>query len=60
MFSRKITYQLLIAFTGIIYILYNIFLQPIISAVVDSYIIFPTTLCLFLFFAYMYFKVEKR
>ncbi|OZT12756.1 hypothetical protein CHN50_10005 [Priestia aryabhattai] len=60
MFSRKITYQVLIAFTGIIYMLYNHYLQPTVSAVVDSYIIFPTMLCLFLFFAYMYFKVEKR
>lgn len=60
MFNRKITYQVLIVFTGITYLLYNYFLQSIVSTAVDSYIIFPTTLCLLLFFAYMYFKVEKK
>jgi hypothetical protein len=60
MFTKKRTYQILIAIIGIALIIYNYTLKSSVSEATDSYIIFPVSVVLFLFFAFMYIKLDKK
>jgi len=60
MFSKKRTYQILIAIIGIAYIIYNYTLKSSVSETTDSYIIFPISIALLLLFALMYIRLDKK
>lgn len=60
MFTKKRTYQILIAIAGIAYIIYSYTLKPSVSEAADSYIIFPVSIALLLIFAFMYIKLDKK
>jgi len=60
MFSKKRTYQILIAIVGISFVIYNYTLKSSVSEQTDFYIIFPISIALFLLFAFMYIKIDKK
>jgi len=60
MFAKKRTYQILIAIIGFAYVVYNYTLKSSVSEVTNSYIIFPVSIALLLFFAFMYIKLDKK
>ncbi|MED3932861.1 hypothetical protein ABEY43_28350 [Priestia megaterium] len=60
MFSKKRTYQILIAIVGIAFVIYNYTLKSSVSEATDSYIIFPISIVLLLLFAFMYVKIDKK
>lgn len=60
MFSKKRTYQILIAIVGVSFVIYNYTLKSSVSEQTDSYIIFPISIALFLLFAFMYIKLDKK
>jgi len=60
MFSKKRTYQILIAIVGISSVIYNYTLKSNVSEEADSYIIFPISIALLLLFAFMYIKLDKK
>ncbi|PFK03303.1 hypothetical protein CJ194_03985 [Priestia megaterium] len=60
MFSKKRTYQILIAIVGISFVIYNYTLKSSVSEQTDFYIIFPISIALFLLFAFMYIKLDKK
>ena len=60
MFTKKRTYQILIAIIGIALIIYNYTLKSSVSEAIDLYIIFPVSIVLLLFFAFMYIKLDKK
>lgn len=60
MFAKKRTYQILIAIIGIAYLIYNYTLKSNVNEVTNSYIIFPVSIALLLFFAFMYIKLDKK
>ncbi|KMJ59145.1 hypothetical protein AB685_08790 [Bacillus sp. LL01] len=59
MLASKKTYQLLIALVGILFFIYNFTLKANVSSDIDTYIIFPVTLVLLGFFAFLYVKADK-
>lgn len=60
MFSQKRTYQILTAIVGVSFVIYNYILKSNVSEATDSYIIFPISITLLLFFAFMYIKLDKK
>ena len=60
MFSKKRTYQILIAIVGISYIIYNYTLKSSVSETTDSYIVFLISIALLLLFAFMYIRLDKK
>lgn len=60
MFTKKRTYQVLIATVGIAYCIYSYTLKPSISPAGDSYIVFPVSISLLLFFTFMYIRLDKK
>jgi len=60
MFSKKRTYQILIAIVGISFVIYNYTLKASVSEATDSYVIFPISITLLLLFAFMYIKLDKK
>lgn len=60
MFTKKRTYQILIAIIGIAFIIYNYTIKSSVSELTDSYIVFPVSIALFLFFAFMYIKLDRK
>lgn len=49
MFSKKRTYQILMAIVGISFAIYNYTLKSSVSEETDSYIIFPISIALFFY-----------
>lgn len=60
MFTKKRTYQVLIVIAGIAYCIYSYTLKPSVSQYTDSYIVFPVSIVLLLFFALMYIRLDKK
>jgi len=60
MFTKKRTYQVLIAIVGIAYCIYSYTLKFSVSQHTDSYIVFPVSIVLLLIFAFMYIKLDKK
>jgi len=60
MFNKKRTYQVLIAITGITYCIYSYTLKSSLSQSTNSYIVFPVSIALLLFFAFMYIRLDKK
>lgn len=60
MFSKKRTYQILIAIVAIGLVVYNNTLKSSVSEATDSYVIFPISIVLLLLFAFMYVKIDKK
>ncbi|KSU86167.1 hypothetical protein AS180_20075 [Priestia veravalensis] len=60
MFSKKRTYQMLIAIVGFAFVIYNQTFKSSISEAIDSCIIFLISIALLLFLAYMYIKLDKK
>ncbi|WP_394555578.1 hypothetical protein C1N61_29630 (plasmid) [Priestia aryabhattai] len=60
MFTKKRTYQVLIAIVGIAYCIYSYTLKSSVSHYTDSYIVFPISIVLLLFFALMYIRLDKK
>lgn len=60
MFTKKRTYQVLIAIVGIAYCIYNYTFKSSVSQYADSHIVFPVSIVLLLFFALMYIRLDKK
>ncbi|KZE15044.1 MULTISPECIES: hypothetical protein [Priestia] len=60
MFSKKRTYQILIAIVSIGLVVYNYTLKSSVSEATDAYVIFPISIVLLLLFAFMYVKIDKK
>lgn len=60
MFSKKRTYQMLIAIVGFAIVIYNHTFKSSMSEAIDSCIIFLISIALLLFLAYMYIKLDKK